>query len=97
MVTLVRFEWDEKKNKSNRRKRGVWFEEATHVFGDPYHRFFLDKDHSDHEDRYIVIGYGAENRLLVVIHVYCNATEIVRIVSARRATKKERLYYEEGI
>ncbi len=95
---MVRFEWDEIKNKTNRKKHGVWFEEAQQVFNDPNIRFFADGAHSDHkEDRYVVIGYSSETRLLVVVHCYRGADERVRIISARRATKKERLLYEERI
>jgi uncharacterized DUF497 family protein len=94
---LIRCEWDEEKNKLNRKKHGVWFEEATAVFADPHHRYFLDKEHSDHEDRYVVIGHSSAARLLVVIHTYREPLELVRIISARKATKKERLFYEKGI
>ena len=95
---MIRFEWDEEKNRLNRKKHGLWFEEATQVFNDPHSRFFLDKDHSNDEERYAAIGYSSEDRILVVIHCYRESNEIIRIISARVATKKERkYYYEEGI
>ncbi len=94
---MARFEWDEKKNRINRKKHGIWFEDAAQVFIDPHARFFLDQNHSSHEDRYVVIGHSSENRLLVVIHCYRKLGNVVRIISARPVTKKERLFYEEGI
>jgi uncharacterized protein len=96
-VPLVRFEWNEYKNRLNRKKHGIWFEEATQVFGDPHNRFFLDNAHSDHEERYVVVGHTCEGRLLVVIHCYRKSNEVIRIISARKATKKERKFYEKGI
>lgn len=96
-ICLVKFEWNEDKNKLNRQKHGIWFEEAESVFTDPNHIFFLDREHSDHEDRYIVIGYGSCNRLLIVVHAYSDVTEKIRIISVRKATKMERKYYEKRI
>lgn len=92
---LVRFDWDERKNKLNRKKHGVWFEEAIQVFKDPYVRFFEDKGHSDQEERFIAIGQGSEKNLLIVIHSYRDSDNLVRIISARRATRKERLFMKK--
>jgi uncharacterized DUF497 family protein len=94
---VIQPEWDEKKNRVNRRKHGVWFEEAVTVFNDPHHRFFLDHTHSDHEDRYIALGFSTSARLFIVVHIYREALGRVRIISARRATKLERIFYETGI
>lgn len=94
---MVRFEWDEQKNHNNRRKHGVWFEEVIQVFNDPLGRYFLDGAHSIHEDRYVLIGHSTEGRLLVVIHCYRESQGVIRIISARHATKKERMFYEEGV
>ena len=94
---MVRFEWDEKKNQDNRKKHGVWFEEATQVFNDPHHRFFSDEDHSEHEERYLIIGHSSKERILIVIHAYRDVDQVVRIISARKATKKERRFYEKRI
>ena len=93
---MLEFDWDEEKNKVNRRKHGIWFEEAQTVFDDFHGRLFIDSGHSeDDEDRFILIGYSSFNRLLVVVH--CEFDSVVRIISARKATKKEKVFYEKGI
>jgi uncharacterized DUF497 family protein len=94
---MLRFDWDEKKNKSNRTKHGIWFEEAQTVFGDPHGRLFYDPEHSECEDRFILLGMSAAARILVVVHCHRDSNSVVRIVSARKATRKEARYYEEGI
>jgi uncharacterized DUF497 family protein len=93
---MLRFDWDEQKNKSNRAKHGIWFEEAQSVFSDPHGRLFYDPEHSDHEDRFILLGMSSAARILVVVHCYRNA-DSVRIISARKAIRKEVRFYEEGI
>ncbi len=92
---MVKFEWDENKNKLNRKKHGVWFEEAQQVFDDTNAILYFDKDHSDAEDRYILLGLSSA-RLLVVIHVQIN-NKIIRLISARKTTKKEKVAYEKRI
>jgi len=94
---MIRFAWDERKNKSNRAKHGVWFEEAQSVFDDPHARVFYDQEHSEEEDRLILLGMSLTGRLLVVVHCYREADSLVRIISARKATKREARYYEERI
>ena len=94
---MLRFEWDEVKNKRNRSKHGVWFEEAQTVFDDSANRVFLDPEHSDKEDRFLILGVSFAARLLVVIHCYRESDSVIRIISARKATKKEAKFYEEGI
>jgi uncharacterized protein len=64
------FDWDERKNKSNRNKHGVWFEEAQSVFSDPYGRLFYDPEHSERADRFILLGVSSAARTLVVVHCY---------------------------
>lgn len=91
----MKFEWDEKKNGKNRQKHGVWFEEAKNIFSDPYHRVFLDPGH--YEDRYIAIGFSGSERLLVTVFCYRKNESSIRIISVRKATKKERRFYEKGI
>jgi uncharacterized DUF497 family protein len=93
----MRFEWDDLKNRSNFRKHKIWFEEAQTLWSDPRCAEFFDPEHSVNEDRYIRIGYSTNNRILLV--VYCEKTDnqAVRIISARKATIKEREAYEEGI
>ena len=94
---MLRFDWDERKNRSNRAKHGVWFEEAQSVFDDPHGRLFHDPEHSEGEDRFILLGMSATARTLVVAHCYRESDSLVRIISARKATKRERLFYEEGL
>ena len=94
---MLRYDWDEQKNKGNRRKHGIWFEEAQSVFGDPDGRLFCDPEHSEHEDRFILLGISSAARILVVVHCYRNSDSEVRIISARKATRKEVRFYEEGI
>jgi uncharacterized DUF497 family protein len=94
---MLKFAWDEKKNKSNRQKHGIWFEEAQSVFDDKFARMFADIEHSTAEDRFILIGLSAFNNLLVVVHCFRESNSVVRIISARKVTKTEREFYEEGI
>jgi uncharacterized DUF497 family protein len=94
---MLRFDWDERKNRANRTKHGVWFEEAQSVFDDPHARLFRDPEHSEEEERFILLGVSAAARLLVVVHCHRESEEVVRIISARKASKKEVRFYEEGI
>ena len=90
----LRFVWDTRKAAANRRRHGVDFAEAATAFGDPLSLTVPDPDHSEHEERFILIGRSERDRLLVVVHVERAADEI-RIISARRAAPHERLQYEE--
>lgn len=92
-MTAIEFEWSEKKNKTNYRKHCVWFEEAKTTFHDPYARLLHDPDHSDEEDRFVLLGMSEKLRLLVVCHVYRKRDEIIRIYSARKADKNETKEY----
>jgi len=94
---MLRFDWDERKNRRNRTKHGVWFEEAQSVFDDPHARLFYDPEHSEAEDRFILLGVSSAARILVVVHCYRDSDSMVRIISARKATKKEVRFYEEAI
>jgi uncharacterized DUF497 family protein len=94
---MLRFDWDEGKNRRNRAKHGVWFEEAQNVFSDPHARLFFDPEHSVEEDRFILLGVSSAGRTLVVVHCYRDSDSLIRIISARKATKKEARFYEEGI
>ena len=89
------YEWDPTKAKDNVRKHGVAFEEASTVFLDPLAITFPDPDHSEEEDREITIGLTTNNRVVFVSHT--PREDRVRIISARRATRKERKQYEEGV
>lgn len=93
----MNFQWDEAKNRLNRKKHGIWFEEAQTVFVDEKARVFYDEDHSHHEERYIIVGTSAVSRLLVVVHCFRQSKNTVRIISARKATSKEKMAYEERI
>jgi len=94
---VLRFEWDEKKNRRNRRKHAVWFEEAQSVFEDPHGRVFLDPEHSDEEDRFILLGLSSTARVLIVVHCYRESDAVIRIISARKASRREVNFYEERI
>jgi uncharacterized protein len=94
---MLRFEWHEKKNSENRRKHGVWFEEAQQVFDDPNALLFYEETHSIQEDRFILLGISGSLRHLVVVHCKREAGCIIRIISARKATAKEMVTYEKGI
>jgi len=88
------FEWDKNKASVNKRKHGVTFEEASTVFADPLAVTIYDLMHSDEEDRYIILGESQRQRLLVV--VFTDRDERIRIISARVATRGERKDYEKS-
>ena len=90
----MEFEWDENKANANLSKHGVAFDEAKTVFDDPLYIDFYDPDHSDEEERYIIIGQSQQRRLLVVS--YTEREQTTRLISAREATKREKDAYEEG-
>ena len=85
----MRFEWDHSKAAGNVRKHGVSFEEASTVFDDIDALRIYDPDHSETEDRFILMGLSARLRILVVCHCYREDDETVRIISARKATARE--------
>ena len=87
----ISIEWDERKNSSNKRKHGVSFEEAASVFSDENALVVADPEHSRQEDRFVILGLSAALRMLVVCHCYRRVSDVIRIVSARKATKKERI------
>jgi len=88
------FEWDENKARSNLAKHHVSFEEASTVFGDPLSLTIPDPAHSRAEDRFVIVGKSHQHRLLVVVHT--ERGDNIRIISARRASRRERKNYEEG-
>jgi hypothetical protein len=92
---MLLFEWDEEKDKTNEKKHGISFHEATSAFSDSYSLTIHDPLHSENEDRFIIIGYSMKNRLVVV--VYSERGNKIRIISARKATRKERLQYENHV
>ena len=89
----ITFVWDERKNQENQRKHGISFEEAITIFADENARLIRDTDHSESEERFILIGFSAKLRILVVVHAYRQNEKEVRIISARKATPKERRQY----
>ena len=91
--TTTSLQWDDSKNAANIRKHGVSFEEAQGVFADEHGLLIDDPDHSDDEDRFILLGISAQLRMLVVCHCYRRDDEIIRIISARPADRRERKRY----
>lgn len=89
---MVRFEWDANKAASNLAKHRVSFDEAVTVFYDPFSATFGDPDHSQDEERFVTVGHSAQGRLLVVCHTERGGA--VRVISARRATPRERKRHE---
>ena len=89
----MRFAWDQKKASNNLAKHGVSFEEAATVFGDPLSNTFPDPDHSMAEQGFIIIGLSEQGRIVVVAHT--DDGDVVRVISAREATRGERKSYEE--
>ena len=92
----IRFDWDKNKDVLNKKKHGVSFEEASTVFYDEHALEFHDPDHSEDEDRFIMLGMSFKARILVVCHCVREEEFLVRIISARKATKHEASNYEEG-
>ncbi|SDU34319.1 BrnT family toxin [Halopseudomonas salegens] len=88
------FEWDLRKDAANQKKHGVSFDEARSVFTDEYGRLIADPDHSGEEDRFILLGTSINARLLLVCHCIRDG-ESIRIISARRANKRETKVYQE--
>jgi uncharacterized DUF497 family protein len=92
---VVQFDWDKRKQRVNREKHGVTFQEARSALNDPHRVSRLDLDHSDTEQRTLTVGYSSRGRLLAVVTAE-PVEGIIRIISARRATKRERNAYETG-
>jgi len=92
-MSEINFQWDDRKGWANEQKHGVSFEEAETAFYDENARLSYDPDHSQNEDRYILLGVSSSLRLLVVCHVYWQGDECIRIISAREATKQEQKQY----
>ena len=90
---MLLFEWDPNKGRRNLEIHGVSFDEASTAFKDTLSLTIHDPLHSDEEDRFILIGNSYKNRLLVIVHL--ERENKIRIISARKATKKERKQYEE--
>lgn len=97
-MSETRFEWDDAKDRENRRKHGVSFEEAQTVFLDENAIRYFDPDHSDQEDRFLMFGISFRLRVLVVCHCHRDEDEVIRLISARKANKKEQAdYWNYGV
>jgi uncharacterized protein len=92
---MLRFDWDQRKNKANIKKHGISFEEAQGVFFDEEAIVFDDPEHSDEEDRFLIIGRSFRLRVLLVCHCFRPNESAIRIISARKATSKERYVYNQ--
>ena len=91
---MIKFEWDATKAMSNKKKHGVSFDEAQSVFYDEFAVQFFDEDNSVSVSRFLMLGFSDEARLLIVCHCERDEGNIVRIISARKATKNESNYYQ---
>lgn len=91
---MIKFEWDTTKATSNQKKHGVSFVEARSVFYDEFAVQFFDEDNSVSENRFLMLGFSDEARLLIVCHCERDEGNIIRIISARKATKNESRYYQ---
>ena len=91
----IKFTWDQSKNSSNQKKHGLSFEEAKTVFYDDNARLILGQAHLEEENRFILLGLSSQLKILVVCHCYRENEQIIRIISARKATKTEAKQYKE--
>lgn len=94
---MIRFEWDASKATSNKKKHGVTFEEAKSVFYDDFAVQFFDEENSESEDRFLILGYSNQSRILLICHCEQDSGDLIRIISARKATSKERRLYKGKI
>ena len=92
-MSALTFEWDHRKAAANLKKHGIAFEEAQSVFFDEQARLIDDPDHSEAEDRFVLLGLSSSLRLLLVCHCYRREGDVIRIISARKATARESKHY----
>jgi uncharacterized protein len=92
-MSELRFEWDKTKAAANLKKHGISFEEAKSVFVDEQARFLDDPVHSVEEDRFVLLGLSSSLKLLTVCHCYRSKPNVIRIISARKATSSESKFY----
>ena len=95
-MSNITFEWDASKASLNKKKHGISFDEAKTVFFDENAKVIHDPEHSDDEERFIILGLSVNVRMLVVIHCYRKNERIIRLISARKATQKESMQYHGG-
>lgn len=93
-MNSIKFEWEASKAASNVQKHGITFEEARTVFFDERARLINDPDHSESEDRFILLGFSSSLRVIVVCHCYSSEGNVIRIISARKATATEKKAYD---
>ncbi len=91
---MIEFEWDTSKAASNKRKHGITFEEAKSVFYDDFAIQFFDDENSEQEDRFLILGRSNQSRALLISHCEKDSGNLIRIISARKATAKERKLYK---
>lgn len=91
---MIQFDWDTKKAATNLKKHGISFEEARSVFYDEFAVQFYDDEHSEGEDRFLMLGLSCESKILLVCHCERDAGHTIRIISARKATNNERRLYK---
>ena len=91
----IKFSWDHNKSQTNLAKHKISFEEAKTVFSDENARLLYDPDHSEDEERFILLGLSYKLKILTVVHCYKDTEHHIRIISARRSTKKEEKQYKE--
>lgn len=96
IMESLKFEWDENKNDVNKKKHGLSFETAQEVFYDEAAVLFDDPDHSIGEERFLIIGMLKSSKICIVSHCYRDSDSVIRLISAREATKNERKIYQEG-
>lgn len=87
------FEWNERKNRANRKKHGISFEEARSAFLDENARVMPDSEHSEDEERFVLLGLSASLKIIVVCHCYREKDRVIRIISARKADREEQRQY----
>ena len=92
-MSTLRFEWDDRKAAANARKHGVSFEEGKSVFVDERAKLIDDPDHSEDEERFVLLGLSSALRMLLVCHCYRSEGNVIRIISVRKATAKESRSY----
>jgi uncharacterized DUF497 family protein len=93
---MIKFDWDPVKASANTKKHQVSFEEAQSVFYDDFAVQFFDEGHSRDEDRFVMLGMSSSSRLLIVCHCERDQGHTIRIISARKATKRESAFYQGG-
>jgi len=93
-MKAIHFKWDDTKSITNEKKHGVSFQEASTVFSDELAIEFYDNNHSDWEDRFLLLGLSNRLNMLLVCYCYRETERIIRIISARKATKNESKYYK---